>query len=127
MQAFFSAGSIKMCYDGSSIAVPSLLKGGRHAMSTADDDVTLTALVTGAVQGVGFRVFAQRQAAALGLRGWVRNRPDGAVEVVAQGPREAVGQLLAALRRGPRLARVDQVNEDWSPRDDIPATFLIKD
>ncbi len=91
------------------------------------DDVTLTALVTGAVQGVGFRAFAQRQAAALGLRGWARNRPDGVVEVVARGPREAVTHLLAALRQGPRFARVDQVNEDWSPRDDIPSTFTIKD
>ncbi len=89
-------------------------------------DVTLTAIVGGLVQGVGFRAFVQRQAAQHGLRGWARNLPDGRVEVVAHGPRSAVDALRAALRRGPRFAQVDQIDEDWSPREDIPATFIVK-
>jgi acylphosphatase len=96
-------------------------------MGNPSDDVTLTARVTGMVQGVGFRAFVQRQAAQLELRGWVRNRHDGVVEVVAQGPQEAIDRLRAALQRGPLFARVDQVSEDWTPRTDIPATFMIKD
>jgi acylphosphatase len=96
-------------------------------MASAHDDVTLTANVTGIVQGVGFRYFVQRQAAQLGLRGWVRNLNGGVVEVVAQGSQEAIDRLRAALQRGPRIARVDHVSEDWTPRSDIPATFMIKD
>lgn len=95
--------------------------------SASSDDVTLTANVTGVVQGVGFRYFVQKQAAQLGLRGWVRNLNGGVVEVVAQGPQEAINRLRAALHRGPRIARVDHVSEDWSPRSDIPTTFMIKD
>jgi acylphosphatase len=57
--------------------------------------------VTGRVQGVGYRFFAQRQAAALGLSGYVRNLPDGDVEVVAQGDEQALASLVEDLRRGP--------------------------
>ncbi len=65
--------------------------------------------VSGRVQGVGFRYFVQRRALALGLRGWVRNLPDGAVEVAAAGAAEAVNLLAAALAEGPAHARVDQL------------------
>ncbi len=67
------------------------------------------AVVRGAVQGVGFRWFAERNARSLGVRGWVRNRPDGAVETVAEGDEKAVGEYLARLSRGPSGARVDEV------------------
>ena len=67
------------------------------------------AVVRGVVQGVGFRFFAERTARALGIRGWVRNRPDGTVETVAQGDETSVGEYLARLRRGPSGARVDEV------------------
>jgi acylphosphatase len=67
------------------------------------------AVVRGDVQGVGFRWFAERNALSLGVRGWVRNRPDGAVETVAEGDEKAVGEYLARLSRGPSGARVDEV------------------
>jgi len=67
------------------------------------------AVVRGVVQGVGFRWFAERNARVLGVRGWVRNRPDGAVETVAEGDEKAVGEYLARLSRGPSGSRVDEV------------------
>lgn len=78
------------------------------------------ALVHGYVQGVGFRYFVQRRAREQGLAGWVRNRPDGTVECVAQGPREALQRLLADLHRGPLGASVEGVEVRWEePRDDL--------
>ena len=67
------------------------------------------AVVHGRVQGVGFRWFAERNARSLGVAGWVRNRPDGTVETVAEGDERAVGEYLARLSRGPSGSRVDQV------------------
>lgn len=64
-------------------------------------------LVRGRVQGVGYRYFARRAAQSLGLDGFVRNLPDGAVEVVAEGTEEALVGLEQALRTGPAFAAVD--------------------
>ena len=67
---------------------------------------------------VGFRYFVVDEARKLGLAGWVRNGDDGAsVELVAEGPEDALRQLEAKLRRGPRLARIDAVDAQWS--DDL--------
>jgi acylphosphatase len=74
----------------------------------------LHAVVRGDVQGVGFRYFVQRKARQLDLRGWVRNNDDGNVEVVAEGERAALEQLKRALDEGPRMARVDSVDVEWS-------------
>jgi len=74
----------------------------------------LHAIVRGDVQGVGFRYFVQRRAQQLGLLGWVRNNDDGTVEVVAEGRRQELEQLRRVLWEGPRLARVDSVDERWS-------------
>jgi acylphosphatase len=63
--------------------------------------------VRGRVQGVYYRASTQETAAALGLCGWVRNCPDGSVELIAEGPGEALEQLLEWCRRGPPAARVD--------------------
>ena len=65
------------------------------------------------MQGVGFRYFLIDVARPLGLQGWVRNRPDGAVELVAEGDRENLERLLRAARQGPRHARVDNVEVEW--------------
>lgn len=66
-------------------------------------------VVEGCVQGVGFRAWTRRRALELGLRGNARNRPDGAVEVLAAGSRAALDALHLALREGPPLARVDRI------------------
>jgi acylphosphatase len=70
--------------------------------------------VHGDVQGVGFRYFLMREAQQLGLRGWVRNRDDGSVEFVAEGSRTDLDRLRQAAERGPRMARVDRVDAQWS-------------
>jgi acylphosphatase len=71
-------------------------------------------LVSGRVQGVWYRQATCDEARALGLRGWVRNVPDGRVEVEAEGEREALGRLLAFCRRGPPRADVDDVEVVWT-------------
>ncbi len=75
----------------------------------------LHAQVYGRVQGVSFRFYTRDTAAVLGLTGWVANRYDGSVEVVAEGPRPALDRLLEFLRQGPSMARVDQVQYDFAP------------
>jgi acylphosphatase len=69
-------------------------------------------LLAGRVQGVGFRFFVERHAAVEGVHGWVRNLPDGRVEVRIEGDVESVDRVEAALRRGPSGARVDSVAVD---------------
>lgn len=66
-------------------------------------------LISGMVQGVGFRFWAVRQAGRLGLDGYVRNLPDGRVELVASGPKSAVDQMADLCRNGPGSGRVDGV------------------
>lgn len=75
-------------------------------------------IVTGRVQGVGFRYFVVRQARALGLTGWVRNLPDGTVEALAAGPGPAVEELEEALRQGPSASRVEDVRIRDAPMPD---------
>jgi acylphosphatase len=65
--------------------------------------------ITGRVQGVGYRIWAEWTAGALGLRGWVRNRMDGGVELQATGEDAAITQLIDACRQGPRAAVVRNV------------------
>lgn len=86
--------------------------------------------VTGRVQGVGFRSWTGRTARALGLAGWVRNLPDGSVELEAQGSAERMDALREALWKGPMFARVTGVEEysldehsvDEPPHSDAPGT-----
>lgn len=65
--------------------------------------------ITGRVQGVGYRNYLQHKARQFGVTGWVRNRLDGSVEAVVQGPSEAVDAVVERARRGPPLSRVDRV------------------
>ena len=65
--------------------------------------------IRGQVQGVGYRAFVEDEAIARGLKGWVRNRRDGAVEAVIGGEPQEVDAMIAACRHGPRSARVDTI------------------
>jgi acylphosphatase len=71
-------------------------------------------VITGCVQGVGFRWYVLQAATALGLGGEVRNRADGAVVVEAEGTHEALEKLLETAREGPAMAMVRQVDVNWS-------------
>ncbi|MGH7704172.1 MAG: acylphosphatase [Gemmatimonadales bacterium] len=73
--------------------------------------MTVRYLVGGGVQGVGFRWFVVRRARQLRLTGYVRNLPDGRVEVVASGPPACQAELHALLLRGPEMARVETVDK----------------
>jgi len=78
------------------------------------DLVSLKATVYGRVQGVFFRAFVSRCARELSLAGYVRNLPDGAVEVRAEGERQQLEKLVNYLETGPPAARVDEVAASWS-------------
>ena len=83
--------------------------------------------VSGRVQGVGFRFFVERSAASLGVGGYVRNLYDGRVEVYAIGSAEQMDALINALRRGPRMAGVDRVDEqDAEIRREYANVFSIE-
>ena len=93
---------------------------------TPDPEVSARWVITGRVQGVGFRWFVSRRVAGQPIRGWVENLPDGRVEVVAQGPASILEALGTALRGGPRLARVDSVEKsELSPEVKVPNTFEV--
>ncbi|MFC1823645.1 acylphosphatase [Thermodesulfobacteriota bacterium] len=73
--------------------------------------VRVRLLIEGRVQGVWFRDSTRTQANTLGINGWVRNRRDGNVEVLAEGPEKNVGKLIEWCHKGPSAARVDRVQE----------------
>ena len=80
----------------------------------SERDVRLSALVRGRVQGVGFRWWTRSRALEMGLTGYVANRLDGRVLVVAQGARDTCQRLLDLLQSGDTPGRVDAVEADWS-------------
>jgi acylphosphatase len=82
---------------------------------TNEVNMRLHAMVVGRVQGVSFRYYVLEQAAQLDLLGWVRNRWNGAVEVTAEGSRQNLEVLLQALRDGPPMASVTDINIEWLP------------
>lgn len=82
---------------------------------SGEEQARFHAIVTGRVQGVGFRYFVEDQANRLGVMGWVRNRWDNSVEVTAEGQRKALERLVAQLERGPASAYVSRVQVDWEP------------
>ncbi len=82
-------------------------------------------IVRGMVQGVFFRANTIREAQALGIRGFVRNLPDGSVEAVAEGPKKTLEEFVTWCQRGPDMARVDRVEVSWeSPRGEFAAFGL---
>ncbi len=84
----------------------------------------IAAVITGRVQGVAYRAFTVHEATRLGLTGWVRNLPDGSVELEAQGPPAQVDALLAWCAHGPPAARVSQVAASELPAVDDDARFV---
>ena len=86
----------------------------------------LHATVEGRVQGVSFRYFVSEQAQKLGLSGWVRNRYNGDVEVMAEGSRYNLEKLLAALQEGPAMAQVTNVEANWLPARSEFSSFWVR-
>lgn len=70
---------------------------------------TLRVVITGRVQGVGYRAWTVKTASSLGLKGWVRNRSDGSVEAVFHGMKETIESMVEACKKGPFMARVDGI------------------
>jgi acylphosphatase len=88
--------------------------------------IRLHATAVGRVQGVGFRFFTQEAAVRLGVSGWVRNRWDGTVELVAEGPRPALEKLLQAVARGPRAGTTRDVKYDWETATGEFTSFRVR-
>ncbi|HEX7973540.1 MAG TPA: acylphosphatase [Anaerolineales bacterium] len=91
-----------------------------------NETARLHATAEGHVQGVGFRYFVEDTAVALGLVGWVRNRWDGSVEVTAEGERQALEKLLAALYKGPRASVVTGVTSEWGASTGEFHQFIVR-
>ena len=83
------------------------------------------AVVHGRVQGVSFRYHTRTAASTLGLNGWVRNLPDGTVEVLAQGDERDLRELLRWLKDGPPGSRVDKLDVNWRDPADSTEPFKI--
>ena len=90
-------------------------------------EIAVRVRVTGRVQGVGYRAWAADAARALGLQGWVRNDPDGAVTALLAGPRDAVDAMLEAMLRGPAATpRWRPVATEAASAGEAPAGFEIR-
>lgn len=99
----------------------------RHMTSEASSPARrMTAHISGEVQGVGYRVYARHCAQGLGLYGYVQNQAEGAVLVVAEGPRDLLERLLAQLRRGPLTARVSEARAEWSDPTGEYSRFSVR-
>lgn len=83
-------------------------------------------IVSGRVQGVGFRYFVMRQAHELAVVGWVRNRIDGSVEIVGEGTRQQLESLVNAVSMGPRIAEVSDVTVNWQDPSGEYTSFDIR-
>ncbi len=89
------------------------------------DLASVQAIVYGRVQGVFFRDFAARRATELSLTGYVRNLPDGSVEVLTEGERTQLEKLISYLKGGPSAARVEKVVTSWSEHTGSYSSFRV--
>lgn len=85
-----------------------------------------TATVYGRVQGVGFRFYVKNKAISLNVTGWVRNNPDGTVEILANGPLNDLEQLLHYIKTGSIGSQVDKVDFQWFQTEKALKTFEIR-
>ena len=83
-------------------------------------------IVHGRVQGVGFRAACQAEATSAGVRGWVKNKWDGSLEALFEGPEEAVDRLVRWCERGPRMADVENVELHEAPEPAPPGPFRVR-
>jgi acylphosphatase len=90
------------------------------------ENIRVRLIIEGHVQGVWFRESTRRQASALGVTGWVRNRPDRSVEVVAEGPAEKVEKLVAWCHKGPPAAEVRRVSQTIEPSEGLIEAFEVR-
>jgi acylphosphatase len=87
----------------------------------------LHTFVEGIVQGVGFRFYIYQTGSKLQLYGWVRNRINGSVEILAEGSREKLNALLQETRKGPQMAKIIRVDVEWEkPRNDLPPFTILQ-
>jgi acylphosphatase len=91
-----------------------------------DTEARVSVRITGRVQGVGFRNFTRSCARQLGVTGWVRNESDGSVRLEAEGPREALDELVTAVQSGPRMADVEEVAVEWTSATDAFDAFQVR-
>ena len=94
--------------------------------SQTDPPSRLHAVVSGYVQGIGYRAYVLEHAIDLNLTGWVRNTFSGDVEVTAEGPRNALEDLFNFLNRGPRGAFVSEVSQEWSHAEGEFTRFEVR-
>lgn len=91
-----------------------------------ESETRMHIVVSGVVQGVGYRFFVLEAARELGLRGWVRNLPDGRVEAEAEGGHAKVDELIAAMRRGPYMSHVTDLRTDSLAPTNAEPDFRVR-
>lgn len=82
-------------------------------------------LIVGSVQGIGYRSFVKSNAKKLGLSGWVKNLPNGAVEALFQGSKEAIEEMITLCKKGPFMAEVSNVHVTWEDETTQYPLFTI--
>lgn len=82
-------------------------------------------IISGFVQGVGYRQFVKSNARRLGLTGWVTNLPDNRVEAVFQGSKEKIEEIIRLCRKGPFLSEVENVEVEWKETEEEFSDFRI--
>ena len=95
-------------------------------MTSQTDILEARVVVHGRVQGVAFRMFVREKAVQCRVTGWVKNTPDGTVEAVLQGPKDAIEKMIHWVHEGPTLARVTHVDTCWQEVHQQSTQFEIK-
>lgn len=97
-----------------------------NKMKNINGKVGAHILVSGRVQGVAFRYYARNIASQLGVGGWIKNLPDGKVELLVEGSKNSVEEMVEWCKRGPRMAEVEDIEVDWLPYSGKYNEFQLK-